>query len=170
MANQQLASTFPAFNDAHLVGGQQPVYLYKKAFFLLQAISMRLGDKVPSIPSTQALPMFVDNVLPTMLIHLGVVDLSQSSSKALKAWGEEAKKTPPAQAVESAKGDPPAEGPRLKKEDAYIVRAAALDAGSVVVQRARELASEPGKEWMKDMSEADLGESVRKHETQKAAG
>jgi hypothetical protein len=139
-------ANIPAFADAYLVDGTQPVYLYKKAFFLLEAFARRLSSA--GAPSTASLPMFVDNVLPTVLVHARVLDLS-NASPALRKWGAD----PDAKGEE--KNQP---GPQLRKEDAYAVRAAALDAGTQMVKRAKELATEEGREWMAKMTEADLGE------------
>ena len=142
----QLVANIPAFADAYLVDGTQPVYLYKKAFFLLEAFARRLSSA--GAPSTASLPMFVDNVLPTVLVHARVLDLS-NASPALRKWGAD----PDAKGEE--KNQP---GPQLRKEDAYAVRAAALDAGTQMVKRAKELAAEEGREWMAKITEADLGE------------
>lgn len=65
----QLASTFPAFCDAHEVDGQQ-VYLFKKALFLLSAIHDRFASDTQAqaafpIPRIDTLPIFADNVLPS---------------------------------------------------------------------------------------------------------
>ncbi|PWN42446.1 hypothetical protein IE81DRAFT_290241 [Ceraceosorus guamensis] len=152
----ELVSTIPAFADAHLIDGSRPVYLFKKAFFLLQAISQR---GVANAPSTKTLPMFVDNVLPTMLIQLGILDTSNVSSSfaALKAFR-------PVRAPETdskgakAQHEAVEEGPRLSAEEAYVIRASALDAGSFIVKRAHEIAQQdaPKYEWLGALTEADL--------------
>jgi len=65
------------------------IYCFKKALFLINAIAIRFGakrERDPSgpspfpIPLTSHLPVFADNVLPSILIHLGVIDLSTASS------------------------------------------------------------------------------------------
>ena len=64
------------------------IYCFKKALFLINAIAIRFGAKSerdrspPSsfpIPHTAHLPVFADNVLPSILIHLGVIDLSTTT-------------------------------------------------------------------------------------------
>ncbi|CEH13493.1 hypothetical protein CBOM_01413 [Ceraceosorus bombacis] len=153
-----LVSTIPAFADAHLIDGSRPVYLFKKAFFLLQAISQR---GVANAPSTKTLPMFVDNVLPTMLIQLGLLDTSNVSSSFanLKAFRPVRVRAPHTDS-EGAKAQHEAveEGPRLSAEEAYVIRASALDAGSFIVKRAHELAQQdaPKYEWLGALTEADL--------------
>ena len=64
------------------------IYCFKKALFLINAIVVRFGaksergDPSPSpfpIPQTSHLPVFADNVLPSILIQLGVIDLSTTT-------------------------------------------------------------------------------------------
>jgi hypothetical protein len=65
------------------------IYCFKKALFLINAIVIRFGGKKgerdalgPSpfpIPHTSHLPVFADNVLPSILIHMGVIDLSTAT-------------------------------------------------------------------------------------------
>lgn len=78
----QLASTFPAFNDSHPspTPGGEPVYLFKKALWLLTVVSQRFSSRSgnedgeeeetkPKFPlpdlKKEALPIFADNVLPS---------------------------------------------------------------------------------------------------------
>jgi hypothetical protein len=62
------------------------IYCFKKALFLINAIAIRFGAKRESdaslfpIPQTSHLPVFADNVLPSILIHLGVINLSTATS------------------------------------------------------------------------------------------
>jgi len=65
------------------------IYCFKKALFLINAIDIRFGakrERDPSgpspfpIPHTSHLPVFADNVLPSILIHLGIIDLSTTTS------------------------------------------------------------------------------------------
>ena len=76
-----------------------------------------------------------------MLLHLGVLDASESGITALAACS-----------MEPADGDAP--GPLLSREDAYRVRAATLYAGSQIVARAAELAAE--RPWLATLTETDL--------------
>jgi hypothetical protein len=61
------------------------IYCFKKALFLINAIVIRFGAKSERdpasfpIPHTLRLPVFADNVLPSILIHLGVIDLSTAT-------------------------------------------------------------------------------------------
>ena len=126
------------------------VYVFKKALFLVHAISLRFSDPshdptaaaaIP-VPDTSLLPVFSDNVLPSMLVHLGIIDLSHSTSPSLAAAFppsanvDSLLELPPADAP--ARGaDVPREGPVLTEQDAYILRASAIDACEVVVQKAQ---------------------------------
>ena len=85
-----------------------------------------------------------------MVKAFGIIDLSESTSPALCKWA--------ATAAPSEADAKVVEGPTLTHEDAYRVRAAALDAGTVVVEEAKKLAeAEPERYgWMREMTEADL--------------
>ncbi|CAD6939785.1 unnamed protein product [Tilletia controversa] len=83
---QRLVSALPGFADmTTLSPGREPVYLFKKAFFLLYSLRARL-PKVSSnlrVPDTASLPMFVDNVIPTMLVHYKIIQFGPSASATL---------------------------------------------------------------------------------------
>ncbi|KAJ9093699.1 hypothetical protein QFC21_006295 [Naganishia friedmannii] len=153
----------------------EPVYIFKKVFFLLFALHQRLplrkseGEKVPRVPAPSVLPMFVDNVLPTMSVHLGFVDLSECTLPALRAWGATSTATTAStadadQSTEATKGGRKKiqEGPSLTRAEAYVVRAATVDAGRIAVERAHALAAPAASDgdnalgWLAQMTEADL--------------
>ncbi|PCH43980.1 hypothetical protein WOLCODRAFT_133053 [Wolfiporia cocos MD-104 SS10] len=157
---ERLVRVVPAFRDMALVDGQ-PVYCFKKALLTIHAIALRFGSADPapfSVPRTENLPIFADNVIPSMLVHLGVIDLSTSTpalglaslfpdagkSETLEALLEAAP-----EAVGDTKGpkpkEVPKEGPVLSVEQAYILRAAAIDACELIVQAARELGASAGE-------------------------
>ena len=127
------------------------VYCFKKALLTLHAITLRFGSSPnPSIPvpRTSTLPIFSDNVIPSLLIHLGVIDLSTSTaSLGLRdlfpgSSTEHALTTLLASASHAPKTQPtsvPKEGPVLTAEQAYILRAAAIDACELIVSTARLL-------------------------------
>ncbi|KAI0298558.1 hypothetical protein BC826DRAFT_1090691 [Russula brevipes] len=78
---ERLVRAFPGFRDMSVVN-DQPIYCFKKALFLINAIAIRFGAKDPSpfpVPQTSHLPVFADNVLPSILIHLGIIDLSTAA-------------------------------------------------------------------------------------------
>ncbi|WFD43453.1 hypothetical protein MPSI1_002115 [Malassezia psittaci] len=115
----------PGFEDACTLE-DRPVYIYKKAFYLLNALRGqvvgRLASDAPPIAHqlaekwrngfSQPIPMFVDNVIPTLLRHFGVLDLGSCSSEALREWTVSDKEIP------------------LHRDDAYRIRAASTQSDS----------------------------------------
>lgn len=144
----------PGMDDAAEIDGQ-PVYLYKKAFFLIHALRTRvlgpLADASEVGKQLAAhwkdtrlpLPMFVDNVLPTLLLHYGVLDPTGSIIEALHGWKSE---------TSDEKG-----GVQLGKDDAYRLRAATLAAGAELVARAHTKTEVP---HLATLTEAELGTSI----------
>lgn len=109
--------------------------------------------------------MFIDNVLCTMLVHLGIVDLSDCTVDTLRKWDTSASEFR-TKAQGKNKEDLDAipkhvDGPRVTAQEAYTVRAAALDAGRVILERVKELKGKEGFEWFESVDEADIGESDR---------
>ncbi|TFK44569.1 hypothetical protein BDQ12DRAFT_673224 [Crucibulum laeve] len=166
---ERLVRAFPAFRDMGLVDGK-PIYCFKKALFLLHAISVRFGTTTSHplfpIPSTKSSPVFTDNVLPSLLIHLGVIDLSSSKLFSLfpAAGSEERLKEllgPSPSTDKDAKKTMPKEGPVLTSQQSYILRAAAIDACELIVETARSAArpeSSRARElgWIRDITLPDL--------------
>ncbi|KAJ3538144.1 hypothetical protein NM688_g6561 [Phlebia brevispora] len=171
---ERLVRAIPAFQDMALVD-REPVYCFKKALLTLHAIALRFGSSPnPSIPvpRTATLPIFSDNVIPSLLIHLGVIDLSSSTPSlglaqlfprtdvehTLEALLAFAPHTP----KEHTKAVPK-EGPVLSVEQAYTLRAAAIDACELIVSTARHLDANdlqgPNGEdfkWLKDITLPEL--------------
>jgi hypothetical protein len=150
----------------------EAVYCFKKALFLIHAVKIRFGA-VPSppfpIPNTDQAPAFSDNVLPSILVHLGVLDLSGATSHGIHELFPDAMNEDkinalldlPPEASQAAGQDtkkiPPKEGPVLTKEQAYILRAAAVYACEKIVEYARgegQLSEEQA--WMKDITSPEL--------------
>jgi hypothetical protein len=148
------------------------VYVFKKALFLLHALVLRftpsdpatasVGEKpVIPLPDTSAIPVFSDNVLPSMLVHLGVLDVSQSTYTAHRSAfakkadvdaeeGNLAYTLRTVVQVQGARGQGSSsggsltladleEGPVLNEEEAYALRAAAVDACELLVETAKDL-------------------------------
>jgi hypothetical protein len=124
---------------------------------LVHGIVMRFGALSPPpfpIPDTASLPVFSDNVIPSMLIHLGVLDLTGTAIEShfpvagdaflasLLAAAPEPnvqpapeasrEKTAPAEKKKAV----PEEGPTLSVEEAFALRAAAIDACELIVEAA----------------------------------
>ncbi|THH07764.1 hypothetical protein EW145_g3165 [Phellinidium pouzarii] len=146
---EHIVKTIPGFRDMAIVNGQ-PVYCFKKALFLLCAIEIRFGSLKSSsipVPKTSSLPVFSDNVLPSMLIHLGVLDLSSASASLDTAFSDRSgdyrklltKAEVQNDVVARLPKEPPAEGPALSVDQAYILRAAAINACEIIVEVAHTL-------------------------------
>jgi hypothetical protein len=127
------------------------VYVFKKALFLLHALVLRFGSegkRVIPLPDTSDLPIFSDNVIPTMLVHFGILDLSATTVPGVRnafpnpTVTQNLAYVPPAtnqvERETSSKADS-IPGPELSEEEAYVLRAAAIDACEMIVRRARGL-------------------------------
>lgn len=146
------------------------IYCFKKALFLIRAIKIRFGSMDPPpfpIPLTTHLPVFADNVLPSLLVHLGIIDLSNSSLSNLfpgagseeslrELLGPASTSTIP---VPGAVREIPKEGPILTEPQAYTLRAAAIDACELITEAAHLLEVSPigeGKDWISKLTQPDL--------------
>lgn len=146
------------------------VYCFKKALLTLHAVALRFGKSESSampIPRTEHLPIFSDNVIPSLLVHLGVIDLTNADPalglpqlfpdaqdparlQALLAAAE-----PVDPAVKKIK-EVPKEGPLLTVEQAYVLRAAAIDACELIVDAAKELDAGEELAWLKGITLPEL--------------
>jgi hypothetical protein len=171
------------------------IYCFKKALFLVNAIATRFGARDPSpfpVPQTSHLPVFADNVLPSILIHMGIVDLSTaapalanlfqvgggrgSGDAAVAAAATGAANHDPAHtpalllaaapeptAPPARIGTVPVDGPTPTPAQAYVLRAAAIDACERIVARAHAMGSDGASSgqqrappWLKDVTLPDL--------------
>lgn len=135
---------------------------------------MNAGAKhVIPLPDTSAIPVFSDNVLPSMLIHLGALDVSESVYSTHRAAfaeldvHENLAYIPPdlqgANAAQGSGGSPKVlvveEGPVLNEEEAYALRAAAVDVCELLAETAKKLVLENHLEvnnWMKNLTLPEL--------------
>ncbi|CCO36152.1 hypothetical protein RSOLAG1IB_06855 [Rhizoctonia solani AG-1 IB] len=155
---ERLVKAIPGFRDMGVVDGKS-VYLFKKALFLVHAISLRFkGTSGIIVPDTTNLPVFSDNVLPSMLIHLGILDISGGPASLKDAFPNAndpdkiAKLYESPAPSEAKRGSPTRASPLLGARDAYILRAAAVDACEEIVKVAREGEAE----WRKNMTLPEL--------------
>ncbi|KIJ39849.1 hypothetical protein M422DRAFT_32453 [Sphaerobolus stellatus SS14] len=158
---EKIVGAIPAFRDMALVNGQ-PIYVFKKALFLLHGIQQRLGLGSSGIPALDAsnLPIFADNVIPSILVHLGVIDLSNAklpsvppSFKAqsnLDTLLDVAPKLSPEE-LKKLKNLKPKEGPILTVDDSYVLRAAAIDACEIILEEAHKIEAEEFA-WLKKLT------------------
>ncbi|CAE6537884.1 unnamed protein product [Rhizoctonia solani] len=156
---ERLVRAVPGFRDMGVVDGQ-PVYVFKKALFLVHALALRFKDTTGVVvPDTTDLPVFSDNVLPSMLVHLGILDISNGPRSLREAFPDATNPDKIARLYQAAgpndpRGSPTRESPVLNAHDAYILRAAAVDACEAIVRVAREGANEP--EWRRKMTLPEL--------------
>ncbi|KAI0266692.1 hypothetical protein BC834DRAFT_109128 [Gloeopeniophorella convolvens] len=168
---ERLVRAIPGFRDMAVIN-DQPVYCFKKALFLINGVNIRFGEKAPSpfpIPQTSHLPVFTDNVLPSILIHLGVIDLS-TAAPALAALFPGAGADATLSALLAAAPEPapspgptagakkvPVDGPVLTHAQSYVLRAAAIEACERIIAHARVMsAMGRGESWLKDITLPDF--------------
>jgi len=171
--SSKLVRAIPGFQDMAVVNNT-PIYCFKKALFLINGVSVRFAAKDPSpfpVPQTSHLPVFTDNVLPSILIHLGVIDLS-TAAPALAAlfpgagaddatlsalFAAPPAPSPVVPAGRGAKKPVPVDGPTLTPAQSYVLRAAAVEACERIVAHARAMgAAGRGAPWLGDITLPDL--------------
>lgn len=158
LAASALTTALPAFNDAYTIpSSSTTVYLHKRAYLILSWLRARFGKDAgaPPLPSASVLPAFIDNVIPSLLVYWGILDVSTAKDESLRAWNAEI-----VQSNDDAndwgkdeRGVVP--GPKLSREQAYIIRAAAQDACQHITLRGHELAKQDeSKRWMAGLNDA----------------
>lgn len=164
-------------NASHL---ETAVYCFKKALFLIHGMTLRFGTSSPPpfpLPDTTKVPVFTDNVLPSLLIHLGVLDLSGAKDVALRSIFPDAANDTKVNTLLTIPKDTslgigtavapgtkprtalPKEGPVLTSEQAYILRAAAVDACEKIIEYAHRLdeaSLSDDQKWIKDIALPEL--------------
>ena len=140
------------------------VYLFKKAMILLQTLSARFPPSPTQtfpIPQHPGLPIFSDNVIPTLLLTLGLFRLPPSHPLTSKFPSVPCTDllTPTPTPTEGEKSNSPLGGPVLDFEEMTILRAAAVHAVQRTVEfvRGGGMDEEEGCDWMEEeMDEAGL--------------
>ncbi len=128
-----------------LVNGH-PIYCFKKVLFLINGIRVRFGaassSPFPIPPSTSHLPIFSDNVIPSLLVHLGVIDLSASPilQGVFSDSHSEKKIASLLETSDVSSRQLTREGPKLTAEQSFVLRAAAVDACEMIVAAAESAA------------------------------
>ncbi|KAG8837882.1 hypothetical protein FRC18_007465 [Serendipita sp. 400] len=172
----EIIRTFPAFQDVGTFEGK-PIYIFKKALFLLHALVLRFGqegDRRIPLPDTDELPIFSDNVIPSMLVHFGVLDLSATTVPTLRDAFQPVAVTAnldydPTTSKgsdeikgkeEGSKGSDGyqqmAVGPQLSEQEAYVLRAAAIDACEMIVRMAKVLDVTGEDVWIQSLTLPEL--------------
>ncbi|KAK2467803.1 hypothetical protein APHAL10511_000098 [Amanita phalloides] len=112
---ERIVRAFPGFQDMAIVNGQH-IYCFKKALFLIHAICIQFGSLKPApfwVADTTDSPVFADNVLPSMMMHFGVIDVGRLGMGRDMNW-----------------------------EEGYMLRAAAIEAGERIATAAGRLETE----------------------------
>ncbi|EPQ57558.1 hypothetical protein GLOTRDRAFT_38685 [Gloeophyllum trabeum ATCC 11539] len=168
---ERLVKGIPAFRDMAVVDGT-PIYCFKKALFLIHGVYIRFHKLSPPpfpIPDTTHMPICADNVIPSMLVYLGIIDLSNAATHSLssifphpsrQAMDKLLEAPSPSFSTETTadtKKEPPKEGPELTVEQAFILRAAAIEACEVIVELAGTMQVEgDGVAWIKSITLPDV--------------
>ncbi|KAJ2773288.1 hypothetical protein IWQ57_001367 [Coemansia nantahalensis] len=115
---RKLVTAFPSLRDAADVDGH-PVYLFKKAQLIAHDICQRFGDSDPkfAFPDIGDMTLFVDNVIPAVMQHHGLLVPCEEIAAKIQA------------------------GKELALVEATAMRAAAIVAAQLVVDRAGSAAS-----------------------------
>lgn len=157
-----IAQTFPEFRDTHHISAlNQDVFLFKRIFFLLHSLRCKFADKLEwCVPDTKlTLPMFVDNVLPTMCVWFNMFNLADqlpNGMERLYDWvrTKHCNADLPRQGLVTGSKQA---GPRLSQDETYAIRAATLNLGAAIVQRAKQLAEQcDANRWLQTLNEVDL--------------
>jgi hypothetical protein len=78
---EHLVKAFPGLQDSYLFPGQsEPVYLYKKAQILVYHLWFTFKEQLPDLfdfKDLDQLTVFSDNVIPTMLTHMGILEIPE---------------------------------------------------------------------------------------------
>ncbi|RUP43059.1 hypothetical protein BC936DRAFT_137697 [Jimgerdemannia flammicorona] len=128
---EKFVRAFPGFRDMAKVDGQN-VYLFKKAQILAYHLYILFRTQDPArfdFVDIASLTIFSDNVIPTMLAHLGVVRIPDSLARRIAVHED------------------------IGTADATRLRAAAIFACEEIVRATR---GESGLGPVRDMTEADL--------------
>lgn len=137
---------------------------------MVHAISIRFGSLSPApfpVPSTSHIPVFSDNVLPSLLIHLGVIDTTSAPlvSGLFPHSGSDQQLKQLLGEVPSATNEPdkvkiiPKEGPVVDTNQSYILRAAAIDACEVIIEVAQSFEfkeEDQNLDWISKITLPDL--------------
>lgn len=162
LAANTLITALPVFNDAYnlpLESGESiPVHIHKRALLLLSWLHSAFlsGDQAKAnfeklpLPSPAVLPAFVDNVIPSLLVHFGIIDLQKAKQKGLQEWYTTlSKKQDQITDTDSVQA-----GTTLTREEAYLIRACSVDACHAIMLRGRQLGKEKNRPWLEGITEA----------------
>ena len=153
-----MAEAIPGFHDTALVDGE-PVYVLKKIQLLAMDLHFRFSKSNPELfhfYDIEEIPIFSDNVVPTVLNHLKIIPLLVTKDSTPRQIG----------IIEGLQEDLRT-GRETTTERSYIFRAAAVDACEIIVQIAREMPN--AKDFIRNMTaqqiDAYLGKIAKQGST-----
>jgi hypothetical protein len=125
-----MVEAIPGFRDMAMIEGE-PVYVFKKIQVLTLNLHTRFSSSYPELfcfHDIDELPIFSDNVIPTILNHFKILPLSISADAMSRQ-------------IDIIKGlqEDLRTGRETTMERSYIFRAAAVDACEIIVKTATEL-------------------------------
>ncbi|KAG0309831.1 hypothetical protein BGZ98_005371 [Dissophora globulifera] len=108
-----LINAFPAFQDCGEVNGRT-IYIFKKALLLASSLERRFAatNSIFAFKDIKESPIFADNVIPTMMVHLGILVLPDNLKHTME------------------------EGGVTSVEESYRLRAGAIDGCREIVEEA----------------------------------
>ncbi|KAG0264926.1 hypothetical protein BG011_005848 [Mortierella polycephala] len=113
--SETLINTFPAFQDYAEIDGKD-VYIFKKALLLASSLERRFAktESTFAFKDIKDSPIFADNVIPTLLTHLGILVLPENLKHTME------------------------EGGITTVEESYRLRAAAVDVCRQIAEQAND--------------------------------
>ncbi|UZJ54608.1 hypothetical protein CBS101457_003928 [Exobasidium rhododendri] len=152
----KLITALPAFNDSYKFTDGSTVHIHKRALLLLSWLraAFHATANAPPIPSPDVLPAFIDNVIPSLLVFWGIIDLNNAKDDTLRQWARTGRQVVENESLQSDGKAIVIPGPTLSHEQAYIIRAAALDACRAIKDRCVQLAREGRASSLSTINEA----------------
>ena len=146
-----MVEAVPGFRDMATVNGE-PVYLFRKIQLLTQDLYRRFSKSHPEIFNFYdigELTIFSDNVIPEVLQHLKIIQLSVPADA-----------TPRQVDILQGLQEDLQTGTETTTERSYIFRAAAVDACEIIVETAKTMTNAPP--FFKDMTVEQIDVYLRK--------
>jgi hypothetical protein len=139
------------------------IYIFKKALFLTLAITKRFEkqDSPPlPLPDVSNLPAMSDNVIPSMLVYFGIINLGECKFLNLRSAFLEVERSVllkrSVQGDQAIKPEDLKEGPLLGSQEAFVLRAAGVTACDRMASIAQGLGKDAPHAWMPKVRPSQL--------------
>jgi len=159
---ERLVTMIPGLRDMRLVEGKK-IFVFKKALFMILAITRRFEKQSSPplpLPDVGQLPAMSDNVIPSMLVYFGIINLDDCKFPKLQKTFP---KVEPSLLLKQAdqgsqviKPEDLKEGPLLDAQEAYVLRAAGVAACERMATIARELGKNSPNAWFANVRPSQL--------------